>query len=124
MSATPVSRYSPPWYQPSDPADSPGPIPSVVERFRPRLDDDEPVLDDAEIKAARYTVVLLGPDDAQAIGQGRFEAELQLYRDTDWEQNPSDLDEAAATIEQACAEPITLVEHRSDVTYWTAHVRR
>nr|MDT0661343.1 hypothetical protein [Micromonospora sp. DSM 115978] len=123
MSSISADRFSPPWYQPYDPADSPGPIASVIERFRPRPDDDEPVLDDAEIEAARYTVILLGPDDAQALGQGRFEAGLQLYRDTDWGHNPSDLDDAATIIEQTCGKPVSLAEHRSDLTYWTARVR-
>jgi hypothetical protein len=118
------AEFSPPWVKPYDPADSPGPIPSVIERFRPRPDEpDQPVMDEAAIEAARYTVVLLSPADAEAIGQGRYEAGLQVYRDTDWEHNPSDLDEAAKLIEEACGEAVTLVEHHSDLTYWTALLR-
>jgi hypothetical protein len=77
MPSVASSRFSPPWVKPYDPADSPGPIPSVIERFRPRPDEpDQPVMD-----------------------------------------------EAAKLIEEACGEAVTLVEHHSDLTYWTAHLR-
>lgn len=120
------SLHQPPWIKPYDPTDSPGPIPSVIERFRPRRSDEPEELepDAAEIEAARYAVVLLPPEAADALGHDRCEAGLQLYRDNDWDGTPSHLDEAAKIIEEACGEPVTLVERRSDLTYWTAHVRR
>lgn len=117
--------YQPAWIKPYDPADSPGPIPSVIERFRPdRNATQEPEPDEAEVEAARYTVVLLQPEAADAMGHDRCEAGLQLYRDNGWEGSPSHLDDAAKLIEEACGAPITLVERRSDLTYWTAHLRR
>ena len=119
------SEHQPPWIKPYDPADSPGPIPSVIERFRPRSDEpDEPEPDEAEAEAARYAVVLLPPEATNALGHGRDEAGLQLYRDGEWEGSPSHLDDAVRLIEEACGEPVTLVERHSDLTYWTAHLRR
>lgn len=119
------SAYQPAWIKPYDPADSPGPIPSVIERFRPRQDgSDEPEPDKAEIEAARYAVVLLPPEAADAMGHDRCEAGLQLYRDNEWDGSPPHLDEAARQIGEACGEPVILVEHHSDLTYWTARLRR
>ncbi|WFE26896.1 hypothetical protein O7623_27090 [Solwaraspora sp. WMMD791] len=34
----------------------------------------------------------------------------------------SDLDQAATLISEHCGKPVTLVEHRADLCYWTAHV--
>lgn len=123
---TAPDAYQPSWIKPYDPADSPGPISSVIERFRPRRSDEpeQPEPDEAEIEAARYAVVLLPPEAANALGHGRDEAGLQLYRDAEWEGSPPNLDEAAKLIGEACGEPITLTERRSDLTYWTAHLRR
>jgi hypothetical protein len=78
---------------------------------------------EAEIEDGRYTVVLVPPDAAEVIGWGRTDAGLRVYRDGDWDHNPGDLDEAADLIQEACGEPVTLVEHHSDLTYWTARLR-
>ncbi len=109
-------------FQPYDPADSPGPIPSVIDRFR-RGRIEEPQPSDAEQEAARYTVLLVSPEAAEQLGAPRFDAGLRLYRETYWDHNPADLDEAAELIEEACGEAVVLVEHHSDLTYWTARVR-
>ncbi|HEY0700319.1 MAG TPA: hypothetical protein VGD43_21250, partial [Micromonospora sp.] len=59
------SKIPPPaWLRPYDPADSPGPIPSVVERFRRRRRNEVPRPGEAEFEAARYTVVLVTPEAA------------------------------------------------------------
>ncbi|MFG1915909.1 hypothetical protein [Micromonospora sp. NPDC048898] len=63
------------------------------------------------------------PEAAVALGDDRGEVRLQLFRDTDWDHYPAHLDEAVKLIEEACGERVALVEHRSDLTYWTAHVR-
>ncbi|GAB3160571.1 hypothetical protein GCM10027290_66730 [Micromonospora sonneratiae] len=111
-----------PWAQPYDPANSPGPIPSVVERFR--RDRERPSSpSDAEQEASRYTVVLVSPDAAEALGHHRYDVGLRVYRDEYLAQDALDLDEAADIIKKACGEQITLTEHRSDLTYWTARVR-
>jgi len=115
------SRYQPPWIKPYDPADSPGPIPSVLERFRPGR-DEEPQPSEAEIEAGRYTVVLVPPEVAETLGHGRCDAGLHMYRDGDWDHCPSGLDDAVRLIKEACGEPVSLVEHHSDLTYWTARV--
>ena len=57
-----MRTYEPPWFRPYDPADSPGPIPSVVERFRRRGLDEEPQPSEAERQASRHTVVLVSHD--------------------------------------------------------------
>jgi len=116
------TRSPSPRFQPYDPADSPGPIPSVIERFRRgRPEEQRPT--QAELEAARYTVLLIPPEAAEQLGEPRSDAGLRMYRDTDWDHNPSDLEEAAELIEEACGEPVTLVEHHSDLTYWTVRVR-
>jgi hypothetical protein len=116
-------RYVPPWAQPYDPADSPGPIESVLERFR-RGRSEEPQPSEAEVEAGRYTIVLVSPEAAEVIGYDRTDVGLRMFCDGDWDHNPSDLDEAADLIQEACGEPITLVEHHSDLTYWTARLRQ
>jgi hypothetical protein len=116
--------HQPTWLQPYDPADSPGPIPSVVERFRRQPDPEQPQPSEAEIEAARYTVVLVSPEAAEAFGDDRGEAGLHLFRDRDWDHYPAHLDDAVKVIEEACGEPVLLVEHRSDLTYWTARLRQ
>ncbi|WP_329109863.1 hypothetical protein OG792_13575 [Micromonospora sp. NBC_01699] len=116
------SPYVPTWSQPYDPADSPGPIPSVLERFR-RGRPEQPAPSEAEVEAGRYTVVLVPPEAAEVIGYDRTDVGLRMYRDADWDHNPGDLDEVAAMIEEACGEPVILVEHHSDLTYWTARLR-
>ncbi|QOC94113.1 hypothetical protein [Micromonospora craniellae] len=113
----------PAWLRPYDPADSPGPIPSVVEHFRRRYQAEETQPSEAEIEAARYTVVLVSPEAAEAFGDDRGEVGLHLYRDTDWDHYPAHLDDAVKTIEEACGARVTLTEHHSDLTYWTAHLR-
>ncbi|GAB2919024.1 hypothetical protein GCM10027280_02570 [Micromonospora polyrhachis] len=111
-----------PWAEPYDPANSPGPIPSVVERFRWR--PDRPAApSEAEREAARYTVVLVSPDAAESMGRPRYDVGLRVYQDDDLAHDALDLDEAVDMIEKACGEPITLVEHRADLTYWTVRVR-
>jgi hypothetical protein len=119
----PMPMPVPPWLKPYDPADSPGPIPSVVERFRRRGRAERPRPSEAEIEAARYTVVLVPPEGSEALGEGRGEVGLQLFRDDDWEHYPAHLDEAVKLIEEACGERVVLTEHRSDLTYWTATLR-
>ncbi|MDG4795307.1 hypothetical protein [Micromonospora sp. WMMD1082] len=113
----------PTWLRPYDPADSPGPIPSVIEQFRRQPDPEQPQPSEAEIEAARYTVVLMSPEAAEAFGDDRGEAGLHLFRDRDWDHYPAHLDDAVKVIEEACGERVTLTEHRSDLTYWTARVR-
>ncbi|MEU6021039.1 hypothetical protein [Micromonospora sp. NPDC047134] len=115
--------FQPTWLQPYDPANSPGPIPSVVERFRRRPRAEQPQPTEAEIEAARYTVVLMSPEAAETFGDDRGEAGLHLFRDDDWDHYPAHLDDAVKMIEEACGERVTLVEHHSDLTYWTAHLR-
>ncbi|MGW0433922.1 hypothetical protein ACWDV4_15455 [Micromonospora sp. NPDC003197] len=111
-----------PWAEPYDPANSPGPIPSVVERFRWR--PDRPVApSNAEREAARYTVVLVSPDAAESLGQHRYDVGLRVYLDDDLAHDALDLDDAVDVIEDACGEPVTLVEHHSDLPYWTVHIR-
>lgn len=124
MDAPTRPRHQPSWLQPYDPADSPGPISSVVARFRRGSRGGEPSPTEAEIEAARYTVVLVSPEAAEALGDDRGEVGLHLFRDTDWEHSPSHLDEAVKFIEEACGERVALVERRSDLTYWTARLRR
>ncbi|TDC83359.1 hypothetical protein E1193_08975 [Micromonospora sp. KC606] len=34
--------------------------------------------------------------------------------------SPAHLDDAVKVIEEACGEPVKLVEHHSDLTHWTA----
>ncbi|WFE63471.1 hypothetical protein [Micromonospora sp. WMMD714] len=123
MTTSNTVRPSPTWLRPYDPADSPGPIPSVVERFRRRRRDEPEPPSEAEREAARYTVVLVSPEGAQALGDDRGEVGLHLFRDEDWDGNPPHLDEAVKLIEEACGERVTLTEHHSDLTYWTAHLR-
>ncbi|GGM21145.1 MULTISPECIES: hypothetical protein [Micromonospora] len=113
----------PAWLRPYDPADSPGPIPSVVERFRRRGRDEPEPPSEAEREAGRYTVVLVSPEGAQALGDDRGEAGLQLFCDEDWDGCPAHLDDAVKLIEEACGEPVVLTEHHSDLTYWTASLR-
>ncbi|MDI5936780.1 MULTISPECIES: hypothetical protein [Micromonospora] len=121
------TRPAPPpptWLRPYDPADSPGPIPSVIERFRRRRRDEPEPPTEAEREAARYTVVLVPPAAAEALGDDRGEVGLHLFCDDDWDHQPAHLDDAAKMIGEACGEPVVLTEHHSDLTYWTAHVRK
>ncbi|MGC4804851.1 hypothetical protein [Micromonospora sp. DT233] len=113
----------PTWLRPHDPAESPGPIPSVIARFGRDGRAGRPSLTEAEREASRYTVVLVPPEAAEALGDGRSGAGLQLFLDDDWDHQPAYLDEAVKLIEEACGEPVVLIEHRSDLTYWTAQVR-
>ena len=122
MTASNTVRPSPAWLRPYDPDDSPGPIPSVVERFRRRRRDEPEPPSEAEREAARYTVVLVSPDAAQALGDDRGEVGLHLFRDEDWDGSPGHLDDAVKLIEEACGERVALTEHHSDLTYWTAHL--
>ncbi|MDG4760799.1 hypothetical protein [Micromonospora sp. WMMD710] len=119
----PIWTQQPAWLRPYDASDSPGPIPSVIAHFRRHRREDEPTPTEAQREASRYTVVLVPPEAAVALGDNRGEVGLQLFRDTDWDHYPAHLDEAVTLIEEACGERVTLVEHRSDLTYWTAHVR-
>jgi hypothetical protein len=104
-----------------DPADSPGPIPSVIDHFRPGPELPEQ-LSEAEHTAARYTVILVPPEEAEILDLGRENPGLKLYLDHHWEADVSDLDEAATLISEHCGKPVTLVEHRADLCYWTAYV--
>ncbi len=109
---------------PYDPDESPGPIASVVERFRPRRPDhDGGYALGLETEASRYTVVLVTPEHAGALGFDRYEAGLKLYLDADWDCDLARLDDAADEIETESGLPVTLVEHHADLTYWTAHLR-
>ncbi len=63
------------------------------------------------------------PEAAGPLGLDRCDAGLHLYRDGDWDHCPNGLDDAARLVEEACGEPVTLIEHRSDLTYWTARLR-
>ncbi|MFC4106312.1 hypothetical protein [Micromonospora zhanjiangensis] len=108
--------------KPYDPADSPGPIPSVVERFRPRRTEED-TSTGAAAEIERYTVVLVPPETAEAIGLLRDDPGLKLYLDNDWDCDLASLDEAARLIKQECDVAVTLVEHHADLTYWTARLR-
>ncbi|MGC9668757.1 hypothetical protein ACNTMW_19640 [Planosporangium sp. 12N6] len=77
-----------------------------------------------EAEVARYTVVLVPPEAAEALGYDRSEAGLKIYLDNDWDYDVRSLDEAATQIEEDCGVPVTLVEHHADLCYWTTHVRR
>ncbi|GGM32522.1 hypothetical protein GCM10011608_16330 [Micromonospora sonchi] len=68
-------------------------------------------------------MVLVPPEAAEALGDDRGEVGLHLFRDADWDHYPAHLDDAVKLIEEACGERVTLTEHRSDLTYWTARVR-
>lgn len=104
-----------------DAAESPGPYPDVVEAFRPRRYDEEPEpVDEVAKELARYAVVLVSPDHTKALGFDRDEVGLKLYLDGYYEDDPATLHAAATTIAEECGVPVTLVEHRADLTYWTA----
>jgi hypothetical protein len=75
------------------------------------------------VEASRHTVLRVSPDEAEQLGEPRFDTGLRLFRDDDWEANISDLDEAVDIIERECGEQGSLVEYRSDLTYWTARLR-
>lgn len=116
--STPVTAIVLPEFKPYDPEDSPGPFPSVVERFRRCAWRDRP--DPMVAQLARYTVVLVPPEHAEALGLHRSTSGLMLYVDgVDEEQLPS-LDAAVGYIEDAVGVDIMLVEHHADLTYWTA----
>ncbi len=124
MESTQV-RTTLPEFAPYDPADSPGPIPSVIERFRPKpYDPNAEDPDGPEATARRYTVVLVTPEHAAALKYDRCEAGLKLYVDDEWEGDLTDLFDAAKEIEQECGFPVQLVEHHADLTYWTARPRQ
>lgn len=108
--------------KPYDPADSPGPIPSVVEHFRPRTDRPERLTGPAA-EAARYTVLLIPPESTDPLGHDRDDPGLKLYCDDEYDCDLSSLYEAAKLIEEQCKAPVTLIEHHADLTYWTAHLR-
>lgn len=108
--------------KPYDPADSPGPIPSVIERFRPRADRPEPLTGPAA-EAARYTVLLIPPESTGPLGLHRDDPGLKLYCDDEYDCDVSSLYEAAKLIEEQCGAPVILVEHRADLTYWTVRIR-
>ncbi|MGX7676845.1 hypothetical protein [Plantactinospora sp. DSM 117369] len=42
---------------------------------------------------------------------------LRIYQDAYRDETPVDLEEAADYIAEMCGTPVTLVEHRSDLTY-------
>jgi hypothetical protein len=124
MESTTRVPTSLPQFAPYDPADSPGPIPSVIERFRPRpYQPGEEDPDGPEATARRYAVVLVTPEHAEVLKHRRCDAGLKLYVDDEWESDVIDLFEAATDIERMCGFPVTLVEHHADLTYWTARPR-
>ncbi|EEP72844.1 hypothetical protein MCAG_03171 [Micromonospora sp. ATCC 39149] len=95
----------------------------MIARFGRQGRAGRPSPTEAEREASRYTVVLVSPEAAEALGDDRGEVGLHLFRDDDWDHQPAHLDDAAKMIEEACGEPIILTEHHSDLTCWTAHVR-
>lgn len=112
MSTTPLLA-------PFDPADSPGPITKVAERFplnasHPRCPRCEPEPDD-------YTVVLADPKHVESLGFKREDVGLLLYRGCAFEAEVESLREAADLIERDLGRPVRLVERHADLTYWTAH---
>lgn len=123
METTTPVRPMRPQFAPYDPADSPGPIPSIVDRFRPRRHEpgDEGPAEDATLR--RYTVVLVTPEQAEALGFDRSDGGFKLYLDDDWDGDLADLDHAVRCLEDECGIPVTLVEHHADLTYWTARPR-
>lgn len=117
-----LRRLVDPRFAPYDPADSPGPIPSVVDRFRPRPDDPaEPERPGVEAELARYAVVLVPPDTAEELGYHRTDPGLKLYVDGEYDGDLAFLADATKTIEDECGVPVVLVEHHADLYYWTAH---
>lgn len=108
--------------QPYDPADSPGPITSVLERFRPH--GTEPVSPGRrQVEAERYSVVLVPPQAAGELGHDREDAGLKLYRDGEWNCDLASLYEATLLIAEECGVPVTLIEHHADLCDWTARAR-
>jgi hypothetical protein len=109
--------------QPYDPADSPGPLASVIERFRP-LAPGPGSAPELAAEVARFTVVLVPPEAAEALGYDRDGAGLKVYRDDEWDCDVRSLRDAADAIEDECGVPVTLVERHSDLCYWTARLRQ
>ena len=109
--------------RPFDPADSPGPIPSVLERFRPSRERPEPP-SGPDAQAARFTVVLVPPEAAEPLGFDRGDPGLKVYLDHDWDCDVSNLDDAVRVVRDEVGAPVALVEHHADLTYWTARVQR
>jgi hypothetical protein len=107
--------------QPYDPSDSPGPITSVLERFRPHRGGPA-TPGRRQIEAERYAVVLVPPEAAGELGHDREDTGLKLYRDGDWNCDLASLYEATLLIAEECGVPVTLVEHHADLTYWTARL--
>lgn len=107
--------------QPYSSDESPGPISSVIERFRPsRERQGRPFGPEAE--AARFAVVLVPPEAAETLGFDRGDPGLKVYLDEEWECDVSNLDDAVSLIHDEVGAPVILVEHHADLTYWTVRV--
>jgi hypothetical protein len=115
--STPVTALVLPEFKPYDPADSPGPFPSVIEEFRRGAWRNRP--DPLLTQLARYTVVLVPPDHAEDLGLHRSTSGLMLYVDGVDEEQLRCLDSAVGYIEEQVGVEIALVEHHADLTYWT-----
>lgn len=111
------------WFKPYEPADSPGPIPKVIDRFRRRPFDRDELRDRANTTLARYTLVLVTPTDATRLGLTPDQSGLMLFVDTALDGCKESFEQAVRDIEEDCGLPIVLVEHRADLTYWTAQWR-
>lgn len=107
--------------QPYDAAESPGPISSVIERFRPSREREDRLFG-PEAEAARFAVVLVPPEAAEPLGFERGDPGLKVYLDDEWECDVCNLDDAVTLIRDEVGAPVTLVEHQADLTYWTARV--
>lgn len=97
-----------------------GPIEDVfgwIERQKRVENGEWPYPDD------RYVVVLLTPDAAERIAGHRSRVGLRVYVDRELHEDVGSLDEALELIEEHANLNATLVEHRADVTYWTAGFR-
>ena len=113
----------PTWLKAYDPADSPGPIPSVIVRFRRRGHAEQPEPSEAEIEAARYTVVLVPPEASEALGDGLERGRAPAVPGRRLGPLPRPPGRGLKVIEEACGERVVLTERRSDLTYWTANLR-
>lgn len=67
-------------------------------------------------------MVLVPPEAAEPLGFDRDDPGLKVYLDEEWECDVPSLGDAVAFIHDEVGAPVILVEHRADLTYWTARV--
>jgi hypothetical protein len=110
-----------PAYKPYDPADDPGPIPSVIDRLKPSPGRVYP--EPYALELQKYLIVLVPPEHAEELGHLRSDLGLMLYINDDWDATLSSLDEGVGYIEEEAGCKVRLTEHHADLTYWTASPR-